>query len=195
MVWKEWLSLVLLILGIPPLISKWIPLLKNWYKCLTYIGLVLVIIALVLFVLIMVGGGGTNCTPDIKITSPAGDALVPLETTVKGYSGSAICKERHLYIVVEYGGRWWPQVSEIYVGLSQVSRQYEFTAPCRIGQETDQGKQFIIRAILVDLSVHQQFQNWFQKNAGSNEWQGIPTVEANQWGSITLSDYISVTRQ
>lgn len=56
-----------------------------------------------------------------------------------------------VYTVVEYGGQWWPQYSEVTIWYSPMTKRYEFNTPARIGRdEADIGNTFIIRAILVD---------------------------------------------
>ena len=133
---------------------------------------------------------------EIIIISPLPDALVTPETNVKGYATTELPENQHLYIVVEYGGRWWPQYSEVTVGYSSASKRYEFGTPARIGNETDFDKTFGIRAILVDSAVHQQFQNWFQTGAATG-YQGCPITEVNQWGEVDMGkgNYITVKRQ
>lgn len=98
-------------------------------------------------------------------------------------------------IVVEYGGQWWPQYSEVNIGYSPRTKRYEFSTPARIGKEEDVKKAFIIRAILVDSSVHQRFQNWFQQHIGTEHWPGIPITEVNLRREVKTCDYINVIRQ
>lgn len=130
--------------------------------------------------------------PEITITSPMDNASVPREITVEGYATRELPKGQHLYIVVEYGGRWWPQYSEIMPGYSASSKKWEFSTPAEIGLPEDVEKSFTIRAILVDDAIHQHFQNWFQQA----EWVGISITDVNQWGRVeTRHDSVTVERR
>lgn len=139
------------------------------------------------------GSGETFTTPrsEIEITFPLDGALVAQEITVKGYATAELCEEQHLYIMVEYGGRWWPQYSEIVPGYSASSKKWEFSTPADIGLPEDVEKSFTIRAILVDDAIHQHFQNWFQQAT----WIGIPITDVNQWGKMESGDGVTVTRR
>lgn len=130
----------------------------------------------------------------IHLTYPEDGSSVPLEITAKGYATGELNSKQHLYIVVEYGGRWWPQYSEATIGYSQTTKRYEFSSPARIGKEEDVGKIFAVRAILVDSAIHQHFQGWLQQHTATGEWTGIPITEVNQWGKVQICDSITVTR-
>ena len=97
--------------------------------------------------------------------------------------------------MVEYGGLWWPQYSEVTIGYSQRTNRYEFQTPARIGKEEESGQTFIIRAILVDPAIHQHFQGWFQQHTMTEEWPGIPITEVSRLGKVEICDSITVTRQ
>jgi len=131
----------------------------------------------------------------INLTYPEDNSSIPQEITVKGYATSELSSEQRLYIVVEYGGLWWPQYSEVTIGYSQMTKRYEFNTPSRIGKEDDAGKTFVIRAILVDSAIHQRFQSWFQQHIVTEGWSGISITEVNQWGEVEICDSIIVTRQ
>ena len=134
-------------------------------------------------------------TLEISITYPEDGSATPIETTVKGYTSRELSSEQHLYIVVEIGGRWWPQRSEVAVGYSQANQRYEFVTLARIGKDDEIGKTFIIQAVLVDSPVHQLFQGWSQKGAATGEWQGIPISKVNSFGKVDIYDRITVERQ
>lgn len=195
MEWHDWLSVALGIIGIPGLASGWIPILKSRQKLLTPIGLFLAVIAVVFAVTSAPEVWLQSPKAEVKITSPLNNALITPEISVKGYSTKELGKNQHLYIVVEYGGRWWPQYSEVTIGYSQTNRKYEFNTPANIGKDGDTGKSFTVRAILVDSAIHQHFQSWLQQQTTTEKWQGIPITEANQWGERELCDSIAVTRQ
>ncbi len=195
MEWHDWLSVVLGIIGIPGIASGWIPILKSKQKLLTPIGLFLAVVAVVFAATSAPEVWFPGPTVEVKITSPLNNALVPPEISVKGYSTTELNKNQHLYLVVEYGGLWWPQYSEVTVGYSQTTKRYEFNTPAVIGKDSDVGKVFTVRAILVDSAIHQHFQSWFQQQTTTEKWQGIPITEANQWGERELCDSIAVTRQ
>jgi hypothetical protein len=127
----------------------------------------------------------------ITITSPMGNALVLQSVTVEGYSTRELSKDEHPYIVVEYGGRWWPQYAEITLGYSSSTKRWEFSIPAEVGQPADTGRSFVIRAIIVDDATHQRFQSWFQQA----EWTGIPITEVNQQGKVRISDSVTLTRR
>lgn len=131
----------------------------------------------------------------INLTYPEDNSSIPQEITVKGYATGELSSGQRLYIVVEYGGRWWPQYSEVTIGYSQTTKRYEFSTPARVGKEADSGKTFAIRAIVVDLAVHQSFQNWFQKCTVIAEWPGILIYKVKDWGEVEIWDSITVTRQ
>ena len=133
-------------------------------------------------------------TLEINITYPEDGSATPIETAVSGYASRELSSEQHLYIVVEYGGRWWPQSSEVTVGYSQASQRYEFDALARIGKDYDTGKTFIIQAVLVDSLVHQLFQGWQKKSTITGEWQGIPINKVNNFGKVDICDRITVKR-
>ena len=172
-------------------LSKWLREIRQSY--LFFLGIFFTILMIGLFIILLLPVQGPE--PESGgITTPQNGALVPLEITVEGYVNSELPESQHLYIVVEYGGRWWPQYSEADVGYSSTNRRYEFSTPARIGTEEDIGKTFAIRAILVDSTVHQYFQNWFQ--SGETEgWAGISTTEVNQKGEVKLFDYVTVLRR
>lgn len=131
----------------------------------------------------------------INLTYPEDGLSIPLEVTVEGYATEELSSEQHLYIVVEYGGLWWPQYSEATIGYSHTTERYEFHMPARIGKEEDVGETFVIRAILVDPSIHHHFQAWFQEHAVMAEWPGIPITEVKQLGEVKIYDSVTVTRQ
>ncbi len=194
MQWNEWLGVIFGTVSILVLIYRLVCHLENKMKTIiTYLGLILAVAA-ILFAVLPFNGGGIPTT-EVKITSPIIDAVIPMEITVEGYSNVELPKDQHLYIVVEYGGMWWPQLGEIILGYSQSSGKYEFNTPARVGKEEDNNKTFNIRAILVDSAVHQYFQSWFQQNTSTENWSGVPIVETKQRGSVLISDSISVTRE
>jgi hypothetical protein len=193
MKWYDILGVVLGIFAIPGLASNWIPIMKKNYKLFTILGFILAILAIIFAVVPFPDGQPTR--PEIKIASPLNDASVPLEITVRGYTAADLSSNEHLYIVVEYGGVWWPQVGEISVGYSQTSQKYEFSIPVIVGQEGDIGKSFYIRALLVDYAVHQYFKNWFQQSLPSQDWPGLSIVETKQRGEVYICDSISVVRK
>jgi len=170
-----------------PSLSKWLREIQRSYPFLLGIFFTMTMIAL--FVL------PPSPEPEIIITSPSDNDLVPQEITVEGYANEELRKNQHLYIVVEYGGQWWPQYSEVTIGYSPTSMRYKFTTPAIIGKEEDIGRKFIIRAILVDSTIHQHFQNWFKQHTGTEEWSGIAITEVNQMGKVKMCDYITVTRR
>jgi hypothetical protein len=193
MEWHNWLSVALGILSIPNLASKWIPFLRMNQKFFVSLGFILALLAIILAVIPF--PQSDNLQPEIKITSPLNDAPIPMEINVRGYATAELPKDEHLYIVVEYGGMWWPQFGEIPVGYSQTSDKYEFNTPARVGKEEDNYKLFNIRALLVDSAVHQYFQSWFQQNKSTEDWQGISVVETKQRGNVAIKDSISVIRE
>ncbi|MHB8105472.1 MAG: hypothetical protein ACYDG5_08050, partial [Dehalococcoidales bacterium] len=193
MEWHNGLSVVLGILSIPNLASKWVPLLQPKQKFFISLGFILAILAIIFAVIPF--PGPINPPPEIKITSPLNDAVIPMEISVKGYSTTELPNDEHLYIVVEYGGMWWPQFGEMSIGYSQNSGKYEFNTPARVGKEDDHNKPFNIRAVLVDSAVHQYFQSWFQQNKSTEDWQGISIVETKQRGNVDIKDSVSVVRQ
>jgi hypothetical protein len=154
-----------------PPFGKWLREVRRSYPFL--IGVLFSIAMIVLF-------ASPSPGPEITITSPMDNASVPREITVEGYATRELPKGQHLYIVVEYGGRWWPQYSEIMLGYSASSKRRAFSTPADIGLPEDVGKSFTIRAILVDDAIHQHFQNWFQQA----EWVGISITDVNQWGRV-----------
>jgi|GEM_PF-4334929 len=199
MPWYVVLSIVLGVLSIPAIIKGWldipkrVPLGELGRHLCSVFGVAMAVAAIVIAT-----GGHLSCfndeKPEIRFTSPSGDASVVQEITVKGYATSELGSQ-HLYVVVEHGGRWWPQYSEVTTGYSQATGRYEFSTPARIGQDEDIGKTFIIRAILVDSIIHQHLQDWFRQHAIAEEWPGIPITEVTQWGKAEICDSISVTRQ
>jgi len=155
----------------PPFV-KWLREVRRSYPF--FLGILFTIAMIVLFV--------WQPGLEITITSPMDNASVPREITVEGYATRELPKGQHLYIVVEYGGRWWPQYSEIMPGYSASSKKWEFSTPVEIGLPEDVGKSLTIRAILVDDAIHQHFQNWFQQA----EWVGISITDINQWGRVAI---------
>lgn len=131
----------------------------------------------------------------IDLTYPQDGSYISQETTVKGYATRELSSDQHLYVVVEHGGLWWPQCSETTMGYSHPNQRYEFSTPARIGKTDDVGKGFTIRAILVDLPIHQYFQSWFEENVNTEAWLGIPILDVNQWGKVQIYASITVTRQ
>lgn len=131
----------------------------------------------------------------IDLTYPKDGSSISQETTVKGYATKELSSEQHLYIVVEYGGLWWPQYREITMGYSHTSERHEFSTSASVGQTDDSGKEFTILAILVDSPIHQRFQSWFEQNVHTQEWLGIPILEVNEWGKVQICASITVTRQ
>lgn len=200
MPWYVTLSIALGIVSIPSLIKGWLDL-PRWlhigergrHLCSMF-GIVVAVAAIVI-----AAGGHVGWFNDdrieIKITSPLGDASVVQEITVKGYATGELSSEHHLYIVVEYGGRWWPQYSEVSVGYSHSTNRYEFSTPARVGQEADTGETFIVRAVLVDATMHLRFQAWLQQHALVGEWPGIATTEVKEWGRARICDSVTVTRR
>ena len=193
MEWHNWLSVALGILGIPNLASRWIPILQSRQRLFTSLGFILALLAII-FAATPLPESCINNPIEIKITSPLNDALIPMEITVEGYATTELKEDEHLYIVVEYGGMWWPQFGEIPIGYSQTSGKYEFNTPARVGKEEDYNKPFNIRVILVDSAVHQYFQSWFQQNESTEDWQGISIVETKQRGKVETKDSVSVIR-
>ncbi len=133
-----------------------------------WIALVAILLAVTSIALVTVPRVFTP-TVEISITYPEDGSAIPIEATIRGYASRELSSEEHLYIVVEHGGRWWPQYSEIIAGYSQASRGYEFDAPVRIGEDDEARKTFVINAILVDSSVHSAFQKWLKFNTTMGE--------------------------
>lgn len=149
-----------------------------------FLGIFFTIVMIVLFV-------WPPPPPVITITSPMDNALVPQSITVEGYSNRELSNDEHPYIVVEYGGRWWPQYAEITLGYSSSTKRWEFSTPAEVGQPTDTERPFMIRVMIVDDATHQRFQSWFQQA----EWIGIPITEVNQQGKVKIYDSVTVTRR
>ena len=165
-----------------PSFSKYLRDVRQSYPF--FLGIFFTIAMIVLFVL-------PQSPPVITITSPMDNALVPQSITVEGYINKELPEDEHLYIVVEYGGRWWPQYSEIMPSYSPSSKNWKLSAPAEIGLPEDAGKSFGIRPVLVDDAIHQHFQSWFQQT----EWVGIPITEVNQQGKVKIYDGVTVTRR
>lgn len=170
-----------------PSFAKWLRQTRWSYPFL--LGILFTIAMIGLFVL------SSSQELEIIITSPSDNDLVPQEITVEGYANKKLRNNQHLYIIVEYGGQWWPQYSEVLVGYSPSTKRYEFNTPVRIGKEKEIGKKFIIRTILVDSAIHWYFQSWFKQHTGTEEWPGIPITEVNKMGKVKMCDYITVTRR
>ncbi len=167
-------------------LSKWLRNIQQSYPFL--LGILFSVVMVFLFV---IPSGNLVLT----ITSPLNNSPVSQDITVTGYANQKIDGDEHLYVVVEYGGLWWPQSSEVTVGYFKTTKRYEFQTPARIGKENDTGKTFAIRAILVDSAIHQYFQNWFQQNAVTGEWSGISKTELSRIGKVKICESITVIRQ
>ncbi len=167
----------------------WTP--KKPHFWLTALSVILVLAA----VGILIISNSGDETLSIKITAPEDGSSIPLEFTVEGYTNNKIPLEQHLYVVIEYGGLWWPQYSEISIGYSHMTKHYMFSTPSRVGKIDDIDKIFGLRAILVDSLVHQHFQNWLKQNSEGGEWLGISITEMNQKGNVQIYDSISITRK
>jgi hypothetical protein len=212
--WNEWLGIIFGATGFFSLVFSF--LCRSGVKiriAFTCVGIILAILAIVFALLPFTKScNNTDISPvktattspvnniddvlvEITITSPINNALIPMEITVKGYAKTNLPSDEHLYIVVEYGGMWWPQCGEISIGYSQSSGKYEFITPARVGKEEDYNKPFSLRAIVVDSVVHQIFQSWFQQNVSTEVWQGISIVETKQRGTAEIRDSISVIRE
>lgn len=170
----------------------WRILVGGWSKRKKALAIILDVFICGMVILLFIYRGNV-----IGITSPPDGALVPQNITVEGYTTFEVGENQHLYIVVEYGRYWWPQSSEITVEYSSTTKRYEFSTPARIGKNTDFNLTFVIRAILVDSDVHQQFQNWFKTGEETGEWPAIPITLAKGWGEWDeeTGDYITVKRQ
>jgi hypothetical protein len=203
MPWYVTLPVVLEILGVPAIIIGWFDLSKRLFnkdigKRSRYLIGVFGMVVAAGGLVIAVGGqvGWFNAgKPEIRITSPLSGISVSQNITVEGYATSELCENQHLYIVVEYGGRWWPQYSEIILGYSAGTKKWEFSTPASIGLPEDVGKSFTIRAILADPAIHQHFQSWLQQSTTAENWTGIPIAEADQIGKRQICDSITVTRR
>lgn len=128
---------------------------------------------------------------DIVLTSPPGDNRVVQDITVEGYAISALPADRYLYIIVEWGGLWWPQYDNITPIYSQITKRWEFSVSTTVGKQEDSGEIFELKTVLADALVHQQFQSWLQ----TKEWTGIPIAEVYGWGELELHDHISIIRE
>ena len=122
---------------------------------------------------------------EIVLTSPPSDNRVVQNITVQGYATSALPADRYLYVVVEWGGLWWPQYDNITPAYSQVTKRWEFSVPATAGKQEDSGEIFELKTVLVDALIHQQFQSWLQKK----EWAGIPMAEVYRWGELEVHDH------
>ena len=168
--------------------GKWLRETRQSYPFL--LGIVFSAVMVMLFVCPFGEG-----KPEITITSPLDNALVFQDITVEGYTTKELSKDAYLYIVIERGGLWWPQCSEVAVGYSQTTKKYQFQTPARIGQEEEIGQTFMIRAILVDSAVDQYFQSWFQQHTIGEGWPGIPITEVSRRGETEICHSITVTRR
>lgn len=128
------------------------------------------------------------------ITTPINGAVVPIDTSVEGYTNGTWSKSWHLYVVLEYGGVWWPQHNEVVTGYSNTSGRYEFAVPASVGVEGDAGKAFLIRAVFVDAAINDVFQSWIQ-NAAATGYPGIPMSQVYSAGVVKILDSVSVTRK
>lgn len=169
---------------------------KKERKTLIYVGIILLLIAIGVGLWIIFGNAieKSSCE-SANLTSPTSYSTFPQQTTVTGYAPCEPDTGWHLYVIVEYESQWWPQHGEVTMSYSKLEDRYEFTVPAEIGVEGDCGKTFVVRAVLVDESVHQLFQNWLQQETDSDEWSGISITDINQQGLHKILDSVNVTRQ
>ncbi len=129
-----------------------------------------------------------------NIISPKDGSSVPERFFIDGYINRELNSGQYLYIVVEVGGRWWPQYGEVTPEHSSNTGYYEFMTPVYCGNADMVGKPLGIKAILVDSFIHQNFQSWLQISS-KKEWPGILTAKVSQWGNVEVLDSITVLRQ
>lgn len=132
---------------------------------------------------------------EVTISAPADNFSVSQEVFVEGYTTKNLTDDQYLYIIIEHGGRWWPQCDEIVPDYSKNSKENRFNTLVKVGQEEESGKTFIIRAVLVESTVHSYFQDWFQECSDTGEWHGISVTEVNQLGVVEPLDYVTVIRK
>jgi len=150
-------------------------------------GLILGITAICLVVLPRLPA---TASAEVSITYPTRDAVVTRNIVVEGYTTGELSAGRFLYVVVEWGGRWWPQYSNLTPAYSQQSQRWEFSVPVQVGEAGDSGKIFTLGAVVVDAAVHSRFQDWLRQE----DWPGILINDANQWGAVEIFSFTTVIR-
>jgi hypothetical protein len=182
------------ILDFPDHYEKWKAFIKNHPKPATVFASILLLAVVVIIVFFICKS--CNNSLEIKITSPLNNDKIYMDTIVRGYTTAEIPEKAHLYIVVEYDKKWWPQVKELQVKKSEVTGFYDFDSQIRVGiQPEDVGRVFVIKALVGDSVIYKQFESWFQQNSGTGDWPGIPVNNINQDKDIICCDNITILRK
>jgi hypothetical protein len=199
MAWHNWLSIALGVMGVFFIASMWISFLKSKQSFLITVGTVLVIVAIILAIVpfpksINTDTSGGDTLPQIIITSPEPNTTVPQQITVTGYTTIAVPGYMHMYVVVESGSYWWPQVGEISVVYNDASGHYEFSVPVQVGVASDTGITFNIKVLLVDGVADDYFHNWFAQNTAVQGWDDNLIFGVGLDTNIITSAAIAVIR-
>ena len=98
----------------------------------------------------------------VTITSPRDDARVPMEFTTKGTAAKGCDEVTALWVVVETGGKWQPQVGPLILSPSAGDDELlAWFVAIRVGDEDDSGRPFGIRVIASTPELEKVIDDWF----------------------------------
>lgn len=139
----------------------------------------------------------TTPTPEhcvVTITEPKDGSEVPMEVTVRGVANAACQGGPNLWVVVEIGGRQWPQLAPLTLFPRSDSADLGWFAVAHIGQPDDLEKAFGILVISTTPEIDEEFFDWFTSGEQTGQYPGFIPGDLAKRGTEVKAG-ISVTRR
>jgi len=130
----------------------------------------------------------------VTITEPADKSGVLMEISVRG-TATTVCREGDpLWVLVEIGGRQWPQLAPLTLFPRSGTDDLGWFVTALVGIEGDAGKTFGILVISTTQEIDQEFTNWFEEGDRTGQFPGFIPRDLVRKGAEVKTG-ISVTRR
>jgi len=117
-----------------------------------------------------------------------------MEPIVRGTTNIPIPDGKSIWLVVEFGGEWWPQKAPIVPFPISGEEGLSWTVLALVGVDGDRDKPFGLFVILTPPEVDDEFFAWFKAGKESGMFPGFPSGELLRDG-VEIRAGVSVIRQ
>ena len=129
----------------------------------------------------------------VTIEEPDDGSTVQMQTTVRGTATNMCTGGDSLWVIVEVGGRQWPQLARLTLFPKAGTDDFGWFVTARIGQPGDAGLAFAILVISTTSEIDQEFADWFNAGESSGMYPGFIPRDLISKGAQVLAG-IAVTR-
>ena len=119
----------------------------------------------------------------VTIRQPVDGSQVSMSITVDGTTNQPVPQGRCLWIVVEIGDLWWPQVSCLTPFPRSGALDFGWSTSANVGAPKDENKTFNIHAILTTPEIDRIFADWENTGRATGQFPGFAKTDLIRQGA------------